>query len=547
MSMNYQRRRKVQKDYKWNVNHLQEFDSLETYDGLISEIIEPKSENPWSVPSLQEFLKFVCPECDFNSKDENEFHWHALENHDKAKEIWSKSVQNRYCEKEDKSQEVTEILWNAKTIKTDSIDVPIVDMIQNQNMVVELGSHKFQNIIEETGRLCGYNDFRDEFDRYSYDASLITYSYENIDLPVRKIDQITNIDENFDCVESNEGNKKRLKVLCDKLGYYLCPIKGCEANFKNAIHLHKHVINHPDLSKIKEEKLLKSTITNCKQCGWKPKNPDRTYGFELKLKKHIFYNHNTDHSNSKFICDICGKYFFDIIDLNRHMKFYHGDGDDILCSKCGQTLKNKNDLIKHRKKCQIKNRIMASCEICKKEFKGKDTLKTHMGRVHQNEALRTCHICEKVLVNRSELFKHYSKDHCDIENPVKVDGKYVFQCDYCEKILGSLNAKYTHVKLTHKIKLHISDIKVTKKQKCIYCSEENFSSKNFIIHLVNQHAGKDPSNELKNLEKGYRCIDCNEYYIMPMVYYRHLKYNHEKINESGENATSDTPTFADGV
>ena len=27
----------------------------------------------------------------------------------------------------------------------------------------------------------------------------------------------------------------------------------------------------------------------------------------------------------------------------------------------------------------------------------------------------------------------------------------------------------------------------------------------------------------------------------------HLKYNHEKINESGETATSDTPTFADGV
>ena len=211
MSMNCQRLRKVQKDYKWN-----EIDSLETYDGFISEIIEPKSENPWNVPSLQEFLKFVCPECDFIIKDESEFHWHALENHDKAKEIWSKSVQNEYCKKEDNSQEVTEILLNA--IKTENIDVPIADMIQNQNMVVELGSHEFQNIIEETGRLCSYNDFRDEFDRYSYDASLITYSYEPIDLPVRKTDQMTNIEENF--VESNEGNKKRLKVLCDKLGYY---------------------------------------------------------------------------------------------------------------------------------------------------------------------------------------------------------------------------------------------------------------------------------------------------------------------------------------
>ena len=32
-----------------------------------------------------------------------------------------------------------------------------------------------------------------------------------------------------------------------------------------------------------------------------------------------------------------------------------------------------------------------------------------------------------------------------------------------------------------------------------------------------------------------------------MVYYRHLKYNHEKSNEPGENTTSDKPTFVDGV
>ena len=116
-SMNYQKRRKVQKDYKWNVSHLQEFDPLETNDGFKSEIIEPKSENqtknPWSVPSLQEFLKFVCPECDFNSKDENEFHWHTLDNHDKAKRIWAKSA-----------------------IET------------NKKIVVELGSLEFQNIID---------------------------------------------------------------------------------------------------------------------------------------------------------------------------------------------------------------------------------------------------------------------------------------------------------------------------------------------------------------------------------------------------------------
>ena len=38
-------------------------------------------QNPWAVESLQSFYFLKCPECDFDTKEENSFENHATENH----------------------------------------------------------------------------------------------------------------------------------------------------------------------------------------------------------------------------------------------------------------------------------------------------------------------------------------------------------------------------------------------------------------------------------------------------------------------------------
>ena len=63
----------------------------------------------------------------------------------------------------------------------------------------------------------------------------------------------------------------------------------------------------------------------------------------------------------------------------------------------------------------------------------------------------------------------------------------------------------------------------------VFCTEENLSSRDYVIHMVNEHPDKEPPNDLKKLERGFNCTDCDEIYYSPMFYYRHLKYNHEKI------------------
>jgi hypothetical protein len=39
------------------------------------------AQNPWAVESIQAFYFIKCPECDFDTKEENSFENHATENH----------------------------------------------------------------------------------------------------------------------------------------------------------------------------------------------------------------------------------------------------------------------------------------------------------------------------------------------------------------------------------------------------------------------------------------------------------------------------------
>ena len=48
-------------------------------------MMETKLENPWQVPSLDEYLFYCCPECDLKTKEYNIFYEHAVHRHEQAK------------------------------------------------------------------------------------------------------------------------------------------------------------------------------------------------------------------------------------------------------------------------------------------------------------------------------------------------------------------------------------------------------------------------------------------------------------------------------
>jgi hypothetical protein len=54
--------------------------------------------NPWQVDSIQVFSVLKCPECNFDSKEEDTFENHAIENHPLSFILFVKSVKEECFE-----------------------------------------------------------------------------------------------------------------------------------------------------------------------------------------------------------------------------------------------------------------------------------------------------------------------------------------------------------------------------------------------------------------------------------------------------------------
>ena len=56
--------------------------------------VEDTLLNPWSVDNVTAFLKFCCPECDYQIPDIQMFSDHAAENHIKSRALFDEESTN---------------------------------------------------------------------------------------------------------------------------------------------------------------------------------------------------------------------------------------------------------------------------------------------------------------------------------------------------------------------------------------------------------------------------------------------------------------------
>ena len=52
------------------------------------------AQNPWAVDSIKAFYFLKCPECDFDTKEENSFETHATKNHPLSLVLFGKKSDN---------------------------------------------------------------------------------------------------------------------------------------------------------------------------------------------------------------------------------------------------------------------------------------------------------------------------------------------------------------------------------------------------------------------------------------------------------------------
>ena len=82
------------------------------------------AQNPWAVESIQAFYFLKCPECDFDTKEENSFENHATENHPLSLVLFGKKSIN---EDFDSIYIKEEPLSHSDTLISDDAKISYVD------------------------------------------------------------------------------------------------------------------------------------------------------------------------------------------------------------------------------------------------------------------------------------------------------------------------------------------------------------------------------------------------------------------------------------
>ena len=134
-----------------------------------------------------------------------------------------------------------------------------------------------------------------------------------------------------------------------------------------------------------------------------------------------------------------------------------------------------------------------------------------------------------MFANAAELYKHFCDQHPYHECPVRL-GVDFYQCFVCQKVMASQAALYTHLKLTHKIKLNGKEFKLkvdAVPTKCTICDLILNSYMECIDHILDNHGLEIPT-ELRmqggrGKTRNLYCVQCSFESKKIKLYAQHRK------------------------
>ena len=236
-------------------------------------IKEPKvgdgfENNPWSVEDASAFLKYCCPECDYQILNLEMFSRHALQNHVKSKEMF------RIGKYDEKLTNYEEIVINCEENQT-NYEETVINCEENQT--------NYENDLE----IQTVNDFPLQSEEMETDPFIKNYK---IQLPESKED-VEN--KKIFHQEPTKPIIKRCKISNVPKGKKEIGVK-CELCFSEFASK-KELILH---------KLQKHQVGKDKCCVY----CDFKHTSWLKLGNHIDSFH-PEYAEPTYFCQICGKGF----------------------------------------------------------------------------------------------------------------------------------------------------------------------------------------------------------------------------------------------
>uniref|UniRef100_A0A336KCP9 CSON007065 protein n=1 Tax=Culicoides sonorensis TaxID=179676 RepID=A0A336KCP9_CULSO len=198
----------------------------------------------------------------------------------------------------------------------------------------------------------------------------------------------------------------------------------------------------------------------------------------------------------KLFCKLCNKemnYYY----LQVHMKRYHSNQTSkYQCDICKRLFTLKDTLKRHIKVVHLDNTVLKrfSCEYCGRMFNFDCNLNKHISSVHHKNYIYQCEICDKKFASK-EILKHHALTHVKTCN---------FECPTCGSKFRSLRHLGYHKRSVHN----------DKKLPCTVC-DKTFKNRK---HLQ-QH-------KLTHLPNAYQCPVCPKSYSLGATLRVHVKSNH---------------------
>ena len=184
-------------------------------------------------------------------------------------------------------------------------------------------------------------------------------------------------------------------------------------------------------------------------------------------------------------CSFCGRIFSQIGNLNRHEAIKHR-GVRLECSQCPLLFKDKKTLLKHG---WNHNDPKLQCTDCGIRFKHPDTLTNHFRVTHDNlESMLNCNICRKDFRNKDTLRLHRMNLH---EKENKAQESYT--CEQCGKTTRSIKHLQDHTKIHNQ------------SFSCKTCGKIYKSVRSLRDHTLSQHPRPEDDTG-----KEYSCDQCGK-------------------------------------
>lgn len=290
-----------------------------------------------------------------------------------------------------------------------------------------------------------------------------------------------------------------------------CDTHGKKFHQKSALHSLIHV--HSGINQHSEKRFM------CDLC-------EMRFSLRISLKMHIMKIHREEKSRP-FVCEICQKGFPVKSNLEEHLLIHSGE-KKYECDICRKKFHEKSTLLHHIRvvHSEIKQRseehmdnvhtkekaMPFVSETYEEGFSVETSLEEDM-LIPSAEKNHECDICEKKFRFKSVLLRHIRGVHARLKCPY---AKPVF-CDICKKKFSEKSS----------LKRHMNNIHVEIKPRPYVCEicQKGFTIKKTLQDHMLTHSE----------EKNYGCDTCEKRFRQKCALIRHIRVVHEGIKcNSGE-------------